>query len=81
MTDKETDLKITLKQLKARKKVLKEMLEFGKNDNVTVWCEIENFDISETERIIIDFSYLKVALLSELNAVNKTLKHLETFKK
>lgn len=81
MADKKTDLKIILKQLKARKKVLKEILEFGENDKTTVWCEIENLDISETEKIIIDFSYLKVALLSELNAVNKTLKYLETFKK
>lgn len=77
---KQIELNATLKQLRLRKGILEHIINFGKGDNTVVSCNIENLNISEEENITIDFFYLKVALLSELNAINKAIKHLKNFK-
>lgn len=73
------DLAITIKQLEARKKQLEKMIKFGKNSDAVAYCNITNLTISEEENIAIDFIYLEFAFLSELTAINKTLKKLKSF--
>lgn len=78
MTDKETDLNIALKQLEARKKVLNEILEFGEKNILFAECIAKR---NNPSKILISSPYVKIALLSELNAIDKALFYLEKLKK
>ncbi|WP_278572916.1 hypothetical protein [Fusobacterium ulcerans] len=55
------------------------MIKFGKSSDAVAYCNITNLTISEEENIVIDFIYLEFAFLSEITAINKSLKSLKNF--